>query len=194
MNITEIHDSLDAMLANPKSKNFLNHIVRSYFPLTNVEKVWEKPVGPFKCLVTGVPLISIEEVLVGIQSEDYKMKFINNLKASLKEDGTISTAPMSEILEGRVLGLRGKDTTTFMSYEGLQEFHNWLVTKLFKGDKHISWLLGSVGKKTLVKRAENIQDEEVQRKVVLIKKQEPKGAFSLGELDSFKALREKFTD
>jgi hypothetical protein len=31
MNQEQIHASLDKMLANPKSRNFLNHLVRKYF-------------------------------------------------------------------------------------------------------------------------------------------------------------------
>ena len=35
----EIHNILDKMLTEQKSRNFLNHLVRSYCPITNVEKV-----------------------------------------------------------------------------------------------------------------------------------------------------------
>ena len=80
MNQEEIHVSLDAMLANPKSKNFLNHLVRSYMPITNVEKVWETPKGDFKCVLTKEQLFSSQDILEGIHTEEFKTQFMDNLK------------------------------------------------------------------------------------------------------------------
>lgn len=58
----EIITSLEAMLVNPKAKNFLNHMVRSYFPTTKIVKVEKAPEGPFKCALTRKELvINIEE-------------------------------------------------------------------------------------------------------------------------------------
>ena len=53
----EINESLDAMLVNPKAKNFLNHMVRSYFPTTKRLKVETIPEGPFKCALTRNELV-----------------------------------------------------------------------------------------------------------------------------------------
>jgi hypothetical protein len=53
----EITSSLDAMLVNPKAKNFLNHMVRSYFPTTKIVKVETAPEGPFKCALTRKELV-----------------------------------------------------------------------------------------------------------------------------------------
>lgn len=53
----EINESLDAMLVNPKAKNFLNHMVRSYFPTTKRLKVETTPEGPFKCALTRNELV-----------------------------------------------------------------------------------------------------------------------------------------
>jgi hypothetical protein len=47
MSQEKIHASLDAMLENPKAKTFLNHLIRSYMPITNVEKVWDTPKSNF---------------------------------------------------------------------------------------------------------------------------------------------------
>ena len=53
----EINESLDAMLVNPKAKNFLNHMVRTYFPTTKRLKVETIPEGPFKCALTRNELV-----------------------------------------------------------------------------------------------------------------------------------------
>lgn len=186
----EIHDSLDAMLENPKSRNFLNHLVRAYLPVSQVDKVWDKPKGPFKCVLTKVDLISVQEIMDTIQSEEYKHKFIENIKMIFAEDGSVTSAsPIVQLIGNKMLGCTGTATTTFMSYPAFQEFYNWVVTKIFKNDKHICWLLKTINKEQFMTRAETIQDDMVQRKVKAIKQETVKPAsFTLGELDSFKKL------
>ena len=138
----QIHASLDKMLANPKSKNFLNHLVRSYLPITNVEKVWETPEKDFKCVITRDQLFSAADILKGIQTEEFKVDFMNHLKSIFSEDKVES--PMAKLIGEKKMGVTGKDTTTYMSYPAFQEFYNWVITKTLKGDKHINWLLGSI--------------------------------------------------
>ena len=53
----QINESLDAMLVNPKAKNFLNHIVRSYFPIAKRMRVEVIPEGNFKCALTRKDLV-----------------------------------------------------------------------------------------------------------------------------------------
>lgn len=182
----QIHASLDAMLENPKAKNFLNHLIRSYFPISNVDKAWETPKGDFKCVLTKDKLFSVRDILEGIQTPEFKNDLVGFLKVSLEEKPDKENAMTKIIGEGK-LGVTGKDTTTFMSYPAFQEFYDWVVTKAFKGDKHISWLLGSIRRGTLVKRAETIQDSDVQMKVSeYLKLNKAKvSTFTLGESSDF---------
>jgi hypothetical protein len=177
----EIHVEFDKMLSNPKAKTFLNHLVRSYMPVTQIEKVWDKPKGDFKCVITKEPLISVQEVFEGIHTEEFKNDMMNHIKTMFKEDNKIDS-PMAKLLGDKKLGFTGKDTTTFMSYEVAQEFYNWIITKSLKGDKHINWLLGSIRRTTFMKRAEKIQDKTVQTKVENFKKaNETSAKFTLGD-------------
>lgn len=170
MNQEQIHASLDAMLANPKSKNFLNHLVRAYMPITNVEKVLETPKGDFKCLLTRDKLISTQEILEGVKTEEFKADLMTSLKNMFDEKADKTTA-MAKLIGEKKLAVTGKDTTTFMSYPAFQEFYNWVITKSLKGDKHINWLLGSIRRASFIERAESINDSEVQTKIKNIKKQ-----------------------
>ena len=52
-----VKSSLDAMLENPKAKNFLNHMVRSYFPASKRQRVETIPEGTFKCVLTRKDLV-----------------------------------------------------------------------------------------------------------------------------------------
>ena len=169
MSQEQIHSSLDKMLENPKTRNFLNHIVRSYMPISNVTKVDEKPKGEFKCVITRDELFSLGDILEGIETEQLKNDFMSNLKAMFDEKAD-KTSPMIKLIGDRKLGVTGKDTTTFMSYATFQEFYNWVVTKALKGDKHMNWLLKSIRHSNLIERAENIQDSDVQKKVNNFKK------------------------
>ena len=193
MTTEQIHASLDNMLANPKSKTFINHLVRAYMPVSNIEKVWETPKDGFKCVITKQPLISVQQIFEGINTEQFKADFMEHLKSMFSENQTESA--MSKLLGEKQLGFAGKDTTTFMSYTAAQEFYNWVITKSLKGDKHINWLLGSVNRNSFMKRAANIEDPQVQTKVSKAKKASGATTFSLGEssdvLAKLKAKMEK---
>lgn len=184
----EIHDSLDAMLANPKSRGFINHLVGAYFPIDKTEKVWDKPNRPFKCAITKVDLFSAQDLLEGIQTEAFKTDFMNNLKDILNENVDRSS-PLVKLVGERELGLTGADTTTFLSYNAFQELYNWVTTKLLKGDKHINWLLKSLNKKAFSGRVETLQHQGV-----IEKKPSLAASYTLGETDAFKKLREKFNN
>ena len=177
----QIHVSLDNMLANPKAKNFLNHLVRSYMPITNVSRVVEKPRGDFKCVLTRDELLSFDDILKGIQTETFKNDMMENIKSMFDEKAD-KTSPMLKFIGEKKMGVTGKETTTFMSYPAFQEFYNWVITKSLKGDKHINWLLGSIRRSTFIERGEKIQDPAVQKKIDNIKNKNAKVAtFTLGD-------------
>lgn len=181
MTTEQIHASLDAMLTNPKSKNFLNHLVRAYMPVSNVDKVWDQPKGDFKCVLTRTPLISVGEVMQGMQTEEYKADFMKGLKGLLDEN-TKYENPVIKLLGDKKLGLTGKDTTTFMSFSAYQGFMDWVITKALKGDKHINWLLGAIRRDSFIGRAEGIQDETVQKKVQqIVKQKQTSSTYSMGD-------------
>ena len=143
MTTEQIHASLDKMLADPKSRNFLNHLVKAYFPVSNVKKVETKPTGLFKCVITREELFCTDDIIVGMQSEDAKKAFVESLKAMLTEvNGKLSY--VESIIGAKKLGVTGKDTNTFMSYPAHVEFFAWLKKKILEKDKHINWLVSTI--------------------------------------------------
>lgn len=179
MTSEQIHASLDKMLANPKTKNFINHLVRSYIPVSNIEKVLETPKGDFKCVITKEVLVSVQSIFEGMDTKEFKKDFTEHLKSMFSEEKL--ETPMSKLLGDKKLGFTGKDTTTYMSYTATQEFYNWVITKSLKGDKHINWLLGSVNRNTFIKRASNIEDQDVQKKVTNLKRASGVSTYLLGD-------------
>ena len=195
MTTEEIHSSLDNMLDNPKAKNFLNHLVRAYMPISNIEKVMDKPEGDFKCAISKDDLISVQEILEGIQTEEFKNDLMKSMKTMFDENAD-KTTPMAKLIGEKKLGVTGKNTTTYMSVPVAQEFFNWVITKSLKGDKHINWLLGNIRRESFVNRAKNITDDKVQSTVRKIEKKADRTAtFTLGDangvLAQLKAKMEK---
>ena len=195
MTTEEIHSSLDKMLENPKAKNFLNHLVRAYMPISNVDKVMDKPEGEFKCALSKDDLISVQEILVGIQTEQFKSDLMKTMK-TMFDDNADKTTAMAKLIGEKKLGVTGKGTTTYMSVPVAQEFFNWVITKSLKGDKHINWLLGNIRRESFVKRAQNITDDKVQSTVKKLEKRADRTAtFTLGDtngvLAQLKAKMEK---
>jgi hypothetical protein len=169
MNQEKIIASLDAMLENPKAKPFLNHVVKSYVPLKKVVKVMDTPTEKFKCVITTEPLCSVSDILNTLESQEYKDAFLKSLKNVLSDKDTVKDV-VTDLLNGKKLGVTGADTTTYMSLPTFFVFYDWVITKSLTGNKHINWLLGGIRHKAFLERAEKIANGEVQAKVSKMKK------------------------
>jgi len=192
MTSEKISKKLDELYADKKARNFFNHLVRAYFPVNKVEKVFTKPTGPFKCVLSKENLISTSEVLSGIYSDEFKSDFNNHLKSMFDSKSTVEH-PMAKLIGDRKMGITSNDTTTFMAYSTFQVFYDWVVTKMLLGDKHINWLLKDITRGDLMDRAETIQNPDIQKKVNNIKKFEVKSStYTLGDAGNvLQKLKEK---
>ena len=184
----EIQSALDKMFENPKSRNFINHLVRSYLPVTRVEKVLDKPTGPFKCAISGVELVSVQEIMEGMETDQYKKDFLAHIATMFEENSQVES-PMKKLVGEKKLGVTGADTTTYLSYPAFQVLYSWILNKSLSGDKHINWLLGDARKALFAKKT------EAKQQVDNFKKPAKVTTFSLGEsndvLAQLKAKLEK---
>lgn len=171
MSEEEIYNLLDKMLLENKSKNFLNHLIYSYIPVYKVERIWERPTGNFKCALTGDELIAIDEIMKGINSEEFKDEFMIKLKKDLIGDKD-STNPILKLVGDKKVGVTGKNTTTFMSQPSFNVFHKWVIDKTLTGNKHINWLIKSL-----------IKDDEKPKKPIIKNDnfKNKKASFNIGE-------------
>jgi hypothetical protein len=180
----QIFKSLDEMLTNPKKRNFLNHLVRSYLPITNVRKVDITP-KTFKCVLTNANLFSINDVLEGVETEQFKIDFMTSLK-SIFDENAPKINPYINIVKDKELGVTGKETTTFMSYSAFQVFFDWVITKSLQNDKHINWLLGSIRRESFVNRAEGLNNPALKDTIKKIKRDNnvfKTTSYSLGDVN-----------
>lgn len=159
----QLHSILDKMIQNPKSKNFINHLVRSYTPMANVQLVTEKPVSEFKCTLTRQSLISYNELLTIVNDKSTQEKMVESVM-NMFDESPEKRACMSELVGDKKLGVVGKQTTTFMSYSAFEIFYEWVMIKTLNGDKHINWLLNSIKREnTEVKHTNTPKVQQTQK-------------------------------
>ena len=81
MSREDILKKLDDIFANKKARSFINHLVRAYVPNNKVDKIFIKPKGDFKCTLTNDMLISVNEILDGVNTDEFKdetVKFVTD--------------------------------------------------------------------------------------------------------------------
>lgn len=188
----EISDKLEKLYKNEKSRNFVLHLIRAYLPLNKTQKVFITPddLKKFKCSLTGAQLISVDGVFNTMNSEEYEKGFIDDLRYNTgiakKPEGYEPL--MKRILKGRVLGYQGKNTSTYLSYEGATELFNWVTIKILQDDKKIIWTLNEIAKKEGGPVRNSIQSKgRTQRKPPVTKP----SITTLGDLDSLQQLKVK---
>lgn len=181
MSKENIIKQLDDLLANKNSRGFLNHLVKAYLPVNNVDKVFIKPKGSFKCSLSKSSLISVNEVLEGMQTDEYKDNFMKYLHNMMNPEVEVET-PVSTLLGGRMLAVQGTKTDTFMALPIYHIFQEWIINKTLTGDKHINWLMRS-NSPFEKKKGKKFKKEPVVKEV--------RATYSLGDLSELQKLKEK---
>jgi hypothetical protein len=184
--------ALDEIFENKKARNFLNHLVRSYFPDDKVEKIFIKPKSKFKCVITNTKLVSVNDILNGVDDENTKNEFFEYLHQMFDTDLEVNES-IKNLVNGRHMAVQGSKTNTYMSSQTYIVFYDWVLTKFITGDKHITWLLKGLNKEDFMERAESLTDDEVKK--VLSKKKKKEGGnratFTLGNLSALQELKNK---
>ena len=157
-------------------------MIKNYFPSTNAEKAWVTPEGPFKCVITKDNLFSVAEILERFNTEEHRIENRAYLNAAIDGDFT-RLEPLTKFFGERKLGFTGKETTTYMSYEALQEFYKWVIAKSLAEDTYINWILGSIKGNFYGRTTKPVLEKKVTA-----------STYTLGETEAFKKIMEKFKD
>ena len=90
--MSEEKTAIQKLYEDPKSKNFVNHLIRAYLPIYKPQKVWEfEDKKPHKCNVCNHDLIDLGTVLGRMMTSDEYMKdTIDQMKREVC-DGEIIT-------------------------------------------------------------------------------------------------------
>lgn len=193
MIITEkkIWEKLDTMYADKKSQKFIDHLIKSYLPKNKIERVIVEPKGRFRCALTNMNLVCLEEVYKEIGDDSVKKdKFIDFVNTMFSDE--VVQPPKLNVLNRKSVGLTGKDTDTFLRYETFIAFFNWVQNKIIEGDKHIYWLIKQMQGEDDFK-VQRIDEGTKEEKVKLVPKNKIiKSTF--GDLDILHELKAKFKE
>ncbi|MEK6828860.1 MAG: hypothetical protein AABY15_01950 [Nanoarchaeota archaeon] len=147
--IDEMYNLKDAE-GKQKNKAFFSHLIRAYVPLHSVSVALANPEDnkiKVRCVFTKKELVTVEQAHKNATVDSLRNS-IDEFVASYDKERCYftSTTNMNQLLGGKVLGLQGKDTKTYMSQESYGTFINWVMLKYIEGDGHIKWLVNQMSK------------------------------------------------
>jgi len=194
MKKTKIQELYD----NPKSKGFVNHLIRSYLPTNKIEKIWdwEKDQKPV-CNVCGQKLVSIGELFAASQTEQFKKDFIEGIKKDLSgEERTREDNPyIKAIGKDKVAGFTGQKTDTCMCHQCCQDLLNLVTNGMLCGDKNLNYQVKQMQRDQVFNTfiESPAIDDEAKEKVKEIKKKVNKDRkiTTLGDLQVLQDLKKK---
>lgn len=191
MTTEQIKKKLDEMYNGANgARNFVNHLIRAYFPVDKVDKVWETPAvgGKFRCSITNEPLFSVGDVMNYLRTDESKNSFIASLKAMVEKPNEPMTSHLNNEFKAKKFGVTGEKTDTFLALPTYHAFQEWIADKIFSGDSHINRLI----KQMRDKAYEDSLPEEVkaERQKVREIMQKSKGLM-LGDIDVLQQLKAK---
>jgi len=141
--------AVEKLYDDPKSKGFVNHLIRAYLPINKPKKVWEFPDSKksYKCNVCGHSLIDLGTVLGRMYtSEDYMKDTIEQMRKELqgekieREDRAI----IKHITHGAIQAWQGEKTTTFLCADCIKDLLDMVTTGILRDDKNIVWITRSM--------------------------------------------------
>lgn len=180
MSRKKIYDKLDELYVDKKSRTFMNHIVKNYFPLRNAKLIDQSEVEP-RCCISREKLNTL-----GNLPEENQVKGKPFSKPYFEEHAYYAN------FNKRGLAVTGGDSNTYMSYKTYVFFYDWVVIKALTGDKHMGWLLRDTDWSVFMDRAELIDNEEVKKRLTKEAKVSPITTYALGDMDVLRKLKESF--
>ena len=193
--IEEIYNSKDKN-GNPKGKNFVTHLLRSYFPVGKTQRVIDVPDKPMKCAITGQKLFAVGELWNEMQKPEFFKSMTKSMIAKIDPEAPEVENPMLKVANGRVLALTGEKTDTYLCEGAYQQLYNWMATKILTGDKHVNWVMKDMRNKQMVSYVKQTLPEKENKPLVNRIEQlanHPKRA-TLGDIDVLKQLKEKLEE
>jgi len=194
--IEEIYTSKNKE-GKPTGKNFISHLVRAYFPQGKAVRVMDSPSAPMKCAITGIGLFGIDEVYKHMTSDKGLEAFKQSMLVALDPEKHQKSNHIEEFKKGREMAIIGNKTDKYLCQDAYQVFYNWIIDKLFRDDKHISWLLKDEKNKTVFSEMRKRAPEEKFQKSIntleqVTKNPNKKASLSLGDLSALQELKAKF--
>jgi hypothetical protein len=192
-----IDTAIQKLYDDPKSRNFINHLIRSYLPISKPTKVWEfEDKKPHKCNVCNHELIDLGTVLGRMQISDEFMKdSIEQMRKGLngEEIPRGEHAVIKHLTHGAIMAWQGEKTTTFLCADCIKNLLDMVSTNLLMGDKNIIWITNQMRRDevfTHFKESPKLDDKE-KEEVKEIQKHADKKKMTFADLGVLQGLKEK---
>lgn len=188
--------AIQKLYDDPKARNFVNHLIRSYLPVFKPQKVWEfEDKKPHNCNVCNHALIDLGTVMGKMMTDEFAKDSIEEIRRSIngeeikKEDRAI----YKHISKGAIIAWQGEKTTTYLCMDCIKDLLDLVTTGLLMGDKNITWIVKQSQRDQVFSafKSSPVLSEEEKTKVEVIKKQVDKKKMTLGDLGVLQALKEK---
>lgn len=188
---------IQKLYEDPKSRNFVNHLIRSYLPVFKPQKVWAfEDNKPHKCNVCNHELIDLGTVIGRMQSSDeFTKAMIEDMRKGLsgEEIKYEDRAIIKHITHGAIMAWKGEKTTTYLCQDCIKNLLDLVTTGILMGDKNLTWIVNQTRRDQVFNtfKESPVIDEEEKKKVEVIKKKADQKKMTLGDLGVLQALKEK---
>lgn len=180
----------------PTGKNFITHLLRSYFPQGKAQRVLDVPEKTMRCAITGQKLFAIGELWNAMnEDKEFFKKMTKSLLIHIDPEAEKVQSPFAEVANGRVVAIIGEKTDKYLCQEAYEGLYNWYVNKILHQDPHINWLANDMRKSAVIQVVrEKLPDTEDQKKIdraEQILKHPKRAAMSLGDMSVLQELQAK---
>jgi hypothetical protein len=196
--MSEEKTAIQKLYEDPKSKNFVNHLIRAYLPINKPQKVWEfEDKKPHKCNVCSHDLIDLGTVLGRMQSagDEYMKDSIDQMRRGLdgEEIPREEHAVIKHLTHGAIMAWQGEKTTTFLCADCIKQILDMVTTGILMGDKNIVWITKQMQRDqvfTHFKESPKLDDKE-KEEVKEIQKHADKKKMTFADLGVLQQLKAK---
>jgi len=197
--MSEEKTAIQKLYEDPKSKNFVNHLIRAYLPINKPQKVWEfEDKKPHKCNVCSHDLIDLGTVIGRMHTagDEYMKDTIDQMRRGLIDGEQIPReehAVVKHITHGAIMAWQGEKTTTFLCADCIKQILDMVTTGILMGDKNIVWLTKQMQRDQVFTHFKEspVLDGEEKKEVETIQKHADKKKMTFGDLEVLQQLKAK---
>ncbi|NJO63638.1 MAG: hypothetical protein HC836_37250 [Richelia sp. RM2_1_2] len=196
----KIHDTYNS----EKGKNFITHLLRSFFPVdrsTEVLFASEDESGKEKkmvCCLTGIALRpKSDKVGLALENHETLFKgFLAGVTRQIDENPEISESErkaneIKQQVQAIEIAIECEKSDKYLSRAAFQQLLNFYMSELLRGNKHINWISNNERGKVFVEHAKRDGIVKTKQEEKVVKKVVEHAKMSLGELDVLKDLKKK---
>jgi hypothetical protein len=206
MSEQEVYSKIQEIYKTEKGKNFITHLVRSFYPTNRSNFVtFHEELGEERkllCCITGKELfIKVDLASKAIANEGF---FIEKMQIGVKQALNEEATPSKELLQHEAeiekmknfIAVMCEKSNKLMSHIAFQQLANFFSTELLRGNKHIQWVLKDERSKEFVQHGKtkgwikNTEDERVITKAAT-NMGGKSSKMTLGELGVLQQLKER---